>query len=106
VKASAVSWPTPGIVINRRQAAEALTSCLISALDRRDGGEHGASPTDKRRGRAGIAQIFWSRVRYADIYPQTGPGPRSTWRISVNVIIALGKFEQKYRIFNALEDYA
>ena len=31
VKASAVSWPTPGIVISRRQAADALASCLISA---------------------------------------------------------------------------
>src|SRR5277367_1039948 len=30
-KASAVSWPTPGIVINRRQAAEALVMRLMSA---------------------------------------------------------------------------
>jgi hypothetical protein len=30
-KASAVSWPTPGIVISRRQAAEALVMRLISA---------------------------------------------------------------------------
>ena len=30
-KASAVSWPTPGIVISRRQAAEALAMRLMSA---------------------------------------------------------------------------
>jgi hypothetical protein len=30
-KASAVSWPTPGIVISRRQAAEALFMRLMSA---------------------------------------------------------------------------
>ena len=30
-KASAVSWPTPGIVISRRQAAEALVIRLMSA---------------------------------------------------------------------------
>ena len=30
-KASAVSWPTPGIVITRRQAAEALVMRPISA---------------------------------------------------------------------------
>ena len=30
-KASAVSWPTPGMVINRRQAAEALVMRLMSA---------------------------------------------------------------------------
>ena len=30
-KASAVSWPTPGMVISRRQAAEALVIRLISA---------------------------------------------------------------------------
>ena len=30
-KASAVSWPTPGIVISRRQAAEALVMRLMSA---------------------------------------------------------------------------
>jgi hypothetical protein len=30
-KASAVSWPTPGIVITRRQAGEALVMRLISA---------------------------------------------------------------------------
>ena len=30
-KASAVSWPTPGMVISRRQAAEALVIRLMSA---------------------------------------------------------------------------
>jgi hypothetical protein len=30
-KASAVSWPTPGIVISRRQAAEALVMRVMSA---------------------------------------------------------------------------
>jgi hypothetical protein len=30
-KASAVSWPTPGIVMRRRQAAEALVMRLMSA---------------------------------------------------------------------------
>ena len=30
-KASAVNWPTPGIVISRRQAAEALVIRLMSA---------------------------------------------------------------------------
>src|SRR5271154_4893375 len=30
-KASAVSWPTPGMVISRRQAAEALVMRLMSA---------------------------------------------------------------------------
>ena len=29
-KASAVSWPTPGIVMSRRQAAEALVMRLMS----------------------------------------------------------------------------
>jgi hypothetical protein len=29
-KASAVSWPTPGIVISRRQAAEALVMRVMS----------------------------------------------------------------------------
>src|SRR5204863_7159493 len=31
VKASAVSWPTPGMLISRRQASDALTIRLISA---------------------------------------------------------------------------
>src|SRR5215475_9980926 len=47
VKASAVSWPTPGMLISRRHASDALTIRLMSAFDSHNGGEHGGTRPDQ-----------------------------------------------------------
>ena len=58
VKASAVSWPTPGIVISRRQASEALTILFMSASIATTAREHGGpcrNETPHGGGQAGDA---------------------------------------------------